>query len=231
MRVRTGANATGVVVGLMALSLALVVAGNANAAAPAPTPAPTPTPLDDAPLGPKDRIDEVYKSIEKATQTVATQDELVESLTTTLDGLMDYEAFAKRTLKTSWPTLTKAQRETFMDRFKKLVVVVYAKRFKPRTAFEVAWRNDGVKYRGEAKAEAKVMSIIKGSSVSADVDYYMTLGGSASPDRWYVYDFEIDEVSMALNWRKRFEGIIKKDGFDALIARIQSRIDRDDGED
>lgn len=214
MRVWTGTKV------MMALSLALAVTAGAYAAPPAEEGA--------APLGPKERIDAVYTSIATATQTVDTQEQLVESLTTTLDGLMDYEAFAKRTLKTSWPTLTTAQRATFMDRFKKLVVVVYAKRFKPRTAFEVAWRNDGVKYRGDAKTQAKVMSIIRGGSVSADVDYYMTLGGTASKDVWYVYDFEIDAVSMALNWRKRFEGIIKKDGFDSLIERIQSRIDRDD---
>jgi|GEM_PF-1078417 len=183
------------------------------------------------PLGPKDRIDAVYKTIAEATQTVSTQDELVEKLTTTLDGLMDYEAFAKRTLKRSWPTLTKEQRAIFMDRFKKLVVVVYAKRFKPRTAFEVGWREDGVKYRSDEKKQAKVMSVIKGSSLAADVDYYMNLGGTDSPDRWWVYDFEIDKVSMALNWRRRFENIIKKDGFDALIAKIQRRIDRDEDDD
>ncbi|PKM07515.1 MAG: hypothetical protein CVV17_01735 [Gammaproteobacteria bacterium HGW-Gammaproteobacteria-7] len=214
MRVRTVSKV------MMALSLALLVTAGAHAAPPAEA--------GKAPLGPKERIEAVYASIATATETVDSQEQLVEALTTTLDGLMDYEAFAKRTLKTSWPTLTKAQRATFMDRFKKLVVVVYAKRFKPRTAFEVAWRNDGVKYRGDAKTEAKVMSIIRGRNVSADVDYYMTLGGTASKDVWYVYDFEIDEVSMALNWRKRFEGIIKKDGFEVLIERIQARIDRDD---
>lgn len=176
--------------------------------------------------GPKERIDAVYARVAEATRTVASQDELVVALTKTLDDLMDYEAFAKRTLKTSWPTLTKAQRDLFMDRFKKLVVVVYAKRFKPRTAFTVGWREEGVRYKGDAKTEAKVMSTLKGGAVAADVDYYLSLGGTAAKDRWFVYDFEIDQVSMALNWRKRFESIIKKDGFDALIKRIETRIEK-----
>ncbi|TNF32856.1 MAG: ABC transporter substrate-binding protein [Deltaproteobacteria bacterium] len=216
---------------VMALVVTVLAGASAHAAAPDGEAAAAPADGDAKILGPKERIDEVYATIAKATQTVSTQDELVEALTSTLDDLMDYEAFAKRTLKTSWPNLTKAQRDTFMDRFKKLVVVVYAKRFKPRTAFEVGWREDGVKYRSEEKKQAKVLSVITGSSVSADVDYYMNLGGTAAKDRWFVYDFEIDKVSMALNWRRRFESIIKKDGFDALIAKIQSRIDRDEDED
>ena len=203
---------------MMTLMAGLWLTSSALAAPPAPAETTAPDP--------KQRIADVYAGVTKATQTVATQDELVTALTVTLDDLMDYEAFARRTLKTSWPTLTKVQRDTFMDRFKKLVVVVYAKRFKPRTAFDVGWREGGVKYKTEAKAEAKVMSTIKGGSVSADVDYYLTFGGTATKGRWFVYDFEIDQVSMALNWRKRFESIIKKDGFAALITKIEARIEK-----
>jgi len=203
---------------ILMLLAGLLLTSPAFAADPAPS---APGAVD-----PKERIDQVYKRVAEATATVATQDELVTALTKTLDDLMDYEAFAKRTLKTSWPTLTKPQRDIFMDRFKKLVVVVYAKRFKPRTAFDVTWREDGVKYKSEAKTEAKVMSTLKGGSIAADVDYYLRFGGTAAADRWFVYDFEIDQVSMALNWRKRFESIIKKDGFDALITKIESRIEK-----
>lgn len=218
---------------ITALALGILFGATAHAEVPSPDATRGAATTDTAsapaaPVDPKTRIDRVYTRIAEATATVDTQDELVTALTTTLDDLMDYEAFARRTLRTSWPDLTKAQRATFIDRFKRLVVVVYAKRFKPRTAFEVDWRGDGVLYRGDAKKEAKVLTTIKGTSLTAEVDYYCTLGGTAAKDRWFVYDFEIDGVSMALNWRRQFERIIKSDGFDALIERIETRIEKDE---
>lgn len=214
-----------------ALALSLLFTATAHAEDPTRDASKATTAADvssEQPVDPKTRIERVYTSIAEATATVETQDELVAALTTTLDDLMDYEAFARRTLRTSWPDLTKEQRATFMDRFKRLVVVVYAKRFKPRTAFEVEWRGDGVLYREDAKNQAKVLTTIKGKSLTAQVDYYCTLGGTAAKDRWFVYDFEIDGVSMALNWRRQFERIIKSEGFDALIARIETRVERDE---
>ncbi|MCA9513701.1 MAG: ABC transporter substrate-binding protein [Myxococcales bacterium] len=184
-----------------------------------------------APPGPKERIDGVYDEIKKATATAPDQDAMTAALTSTLDKLMDYEAFAQRTLKETWPKLDKAQRATFMEKFKQLVVQVYGRRFKPKTEFEISYRNGGEKLKEDGK-HAKVYTTVKGAKVAADVDYSFALDGAGDKAVWLVYDFEIDQVSMALNWRKQFERIIASDGFDALIAKIDKRIgtDTDDEE-
>ncbi len=205
-------------VSMTTLVMTVALAGSAWAAA---------APEGEAPMDPKARVAAVYRGIAEATQQAEDQDRLIAIMTTYLDDLMDYDAFAQRTLVHSWPNLTKAQRQLFMDRFKKLVVKVYAKRFKPKTAFEVAYREDTAVFIGEDKQKAKVLTTVKGKKVAADVDYYFTFGGSADPGRWFVTDFEIDTVSMALNWRRQFERIIKAKGFDTLIARIEKKVGTD----
>jgi len=180
---------------------------------------------------PKERIEAVYAEITLATQEAEDQEALTARLTVILDGLMDYPAFAQRTLRASWPELSREQREIFIDRFKRLVVKIYGKRFRPRTEFAVSYRNDGLRYRNEARTAARVDTTIRGRRVAADVDYYFVKGGGSNSERWFVFDFEIDSVSMALNWRRQFERIIAQDGFDALIERIEERVKDDDGDE
>jgi len=172
-----------------------------------------------APPSAKDRVDAVYGHIKKAAETAETQDKLVELVTTELDAFIDYEAFSARTLRTSWPTLTADQKATFIDRFKRLIIKTYAKKFQPKTVFEVEHRGESV---NADKTEVTLKTTVRGKKVAADVDYQMSLDAKKGPR---AIDIVIDEVSMALNWRKQFERIIAKDGFDALISKINKRVE------
>jgi phospholipid transport system substrate-binding protein len=172
------------------------------------------------------RIDQIYGHIKTAANTATTQEELTTRLTAELDGFIDYQAFSARTLKTSWSTLTPAQQATFMDRFKRLVVRTYVKKFQPKTEFTVERRGD-VKYEDGSRNEATVMTTVRGKKVAADVDYIVRWDASGKLG-WRAFDIVIDDVSMALNWRKQFEKIIAKEGFDALISRINKKVDKAD---
>jgi phospholipid transport system substrate-binding protein len=175
-----------------------------------------------APATPKERVDAVYGHIKQAAETAETQDKLIELVTSELDGFIDYEAFSARTLRTSWPDLTAAQKAIFIDRFKRLIIKTYAKKFQPKTVFTVEHRSESL---NKDKTEATVKTTVRGAKVAADVDYLLSLDPKKGP---MAFDIIIDEVSMALNWRKQFERIIAKDGFDALIARIDKRVQTGD---
>ena len=190
------------VVGLV-LVLGLVFAGSAFAEVPSA----------------KDRVDLVYGHIKKAAETAETQDALVDLVTSELDSFIDYEAFSTRTLRTSWPTLSAEQKAIFIDRFKRLIIKTYAKKFQPKTVFEVEHRGETF---NAAKTEVTLKTTVRGKKIAADVDYQMSLDPKKGPR---AIDIVIDEVSMALNWRKQFERIIAKDGFDALIGKINKRVE------
>ncbi|MFO0747680.1 MAG: ABC transporter substrate-binding protein [Myxococcota bacterium] len=176
-----------------------------------------------APPAPNARIDEMYGLVKAAVMKADTHDQLVVQVTGFLDGLIDYDGFASRTLKTTWPTLNPTQRATFIDKFKALVIRTYAKRFQPKTEFTVEHRAPP-SYLGTDQTEAKVQTTVRGKKVAADVDYMLVW--KADKKAWFAYDFVIDDVSMSLNWRGQFEKIIAKDGFDALIAKIDKKVQK-----
>lgn len=174
---------------------------------------------------PKGTIEAIYKAIEKLASESESQDQIVAGLTGEMDKLVDYTAFSERTLKGTWEDLSEENRTRFMDLFKKLVVKVYAKRFKPKTEFRV-------EYRGETKKVGDTMmnvrTTVHGKKIAADVDYLFLPSKQGEALEWRVTDIVIDEVSMALNWRTQFGRIIKKQGFDALLDKIKSRVEKKD---
>lgn len=173
---------------------------------------------------PKDRIEAVYGQVKRAAATAATQEDLTNAVTTEFDGFIDYEAFSARTLKTTWPTLNATQKATFIDRFKRLVIRTYAKKFQPKTEFAVEYRGDV--FTNDGKTDATVKTTVRGKKIAADVDYLVSLADVAGKKAWRAHDIIVDEVSMALNWRQQFEKIIAKEGFDSLIAKINKKIEK-----
>ncbi len=179
--------------------------------------------LADAP-SPKGRIDAIYSHIKQAASTATTQDELTQKVTAELDTFIDYEAFSARTLKTTWPTLSPEKKALFIERFKKLVLRTYAKKFKPGAEFSVEYRGEPA-FNNPTKTDATVKTTVRGTKdVAADVDYLIGFTDVSGTKSWRAYDIIVDEVSMALNWRQQFEKIIKNEGFDALISKINKKV-------
>lgn len=174
---------------------------------------------------PKDRVEAIYGHVKKAAATATTQEELTTAVTAEFDGFIDYEAFSARTLKVTWGTLNATQKATFIDRFKRLVIRTYAKKFQPKTEFAVEYRGDPA-FTNDAKTDATVKTTVRGKKIAADVDYLVSLAEIAGKKAWRAHDIIVDEVSMALNWRQQFEKIIAKEGFDSLIAKINKKIEK-----
>jgi phospholipid transport system substrate-binding protein len=169
---------------------------------------------------PKVLVDQTYSKVMEIALNVEDQSTLVEGLTSTLDGLLDYDAFSRKALKGTWDTLNRREMRQFVPLFKKLVIQTYAKRFKPKTVFRVSYREE-TKWLDEEQRNALVLSTVHGERMAADVTYHLRRTGS----QWRVVDLEVDEVSMALNWRKQFARIIKRDGFKALCDKLKKKVD------
>ena len=174
------------------------------------------------PLGPKERTAAIYSEVQRVALETADRPTLVNKVLAALDTFIDYDAFAERTLKTTWPKLTAPQRELFKSSFRKLVIRTYAKKFNPGARFTVEYRGDAV-FPDAGKPEARVRTTVRHDKIGADVDYLLMRRAVAGVEAWRASDITIDDVSMALNWRIKFEKIVAKDGFDALIRKIEER--------
>lgn len=174
---------------------------------------------------PKTVVEKNQKKLIEYAAKAKDQDELTKGMKKILAAMVDYELFAAKTLKSSWPTLSRADRDRFKTSFVKLVVKTYAKRFKPKTRFTVEYKA-ATKWLDATKTLAEVLTIVKGAKISVDVSYEFRPSTDGKGPVWRASDIIIDGVSMARNWRKPFTNIIKKKGFEELIRRIDKQVDK-----
>ena len=171
------------------------------------------------PAGAQEPVAKAYSEIQQLAAEAKDSAAMTESMDTVMSRLVDYDAFARRTLKGTWKTLNSRQKKRFKKAFKALILKTYARRFKPGATFEVTWRG-APRVLDESGATAEVRSTVTGAKAAADVDYIMSHDGKT----WAAHDIVVDEVSMAMNWRKQFKSIIQKSGFNSLVERIEKKV-------
>jgi phospholipid transport system substrate-binding protein len=141
-----------------------------------------------------------------------------------LDGMLDYDHFVRRSLGDSWDGLDQAQRDQFGDVLKGLIRASYRRNLRDITGYDIA-------YSGESDAEDGVLV----ATVASDprkkrreplrIDYVVgkTAGGAK------VRDIVTGGVSLVGNYRKQFARIIKRDGFEALLGKMRTQLEKLEG--
>jgi phospholipid transport system substrate-binding protein len=147
-----------------------------------------------------------------------------QKLETILTRAVDLEGVARAALGKHWEDASAAQRKKFLDAFKQ--------RFRKATAdqFTDDYRGTEVKYLPEAPADEGTVKVptevvIKGEPTH--IDYVMRRAGGD----WRIVDIVVDDVSTVENYRSSFGRIIKKEGMDGLIERLNKGTVKQPGKD
>jgi phospholipid transport system substrate-binding protein len=137
-------------------------------------------------------------------------------ITTVIYKRFDFRAMSQRTLATNWKNTTDEEKNKFVDLFSKLIENSYVGKLDSYT-------NEKVNYTGE-KVDGKkavVETIIITTSADIPVDYRVYQKGS----QWLIYDVIIEGVSLISNYRSSYQEIMKNEGFDGLLTKMQAKID------
>ncbi|MBT9561249.1 MAG: ABC transporter substrate-binding protein [Myxococcales bacterium] len=186
----------------LALSLALLLTGTALAS------------------DPKVLVESKYAEIKAIVATDKTDAGVQQKVTAVLESFTDFTEFSRQTMKGSWEKLNDKQRTLFTERYRLLLHKSYIKHFKAGQPLEVGFRGDVE----VVEDKALVPTTVKSGDTEAEVDYKLV----KKPAGFMVYDLVIDEVSLMRSYRKQFNAIFEKDGFDALIKKIDERIAKND---
>jgi len=124
---------------------------------------------------------------------------------------VDLEGMAKSALGKTWVETPPAKQKKFLDAFKS--------RFRKATGEQLdQYRSTRIKYFPEKKEDDDTVVptevLVKGDPTH--VDYRMREEKGA----WRIVDIVVDDVSTVENYRSSFNRIIKKEGMDGLIARL-----------
>lgn len=128
---------------------------------------------------------------------------------------IDFEGMGRFALGVFWSDITPRQREEFVEVFSE---IVRAQSLSNLDVYRSKVTYKEVTVEGDS---AYVVTSTVYKDVPTDVDYVLV----RKDGRWRVQDIILDEVSTAEGYARSFQTVIRKRGFDALMASLHKKLD------
>jgi phospholipid transport system substrate-binding protein len=166
-----------------------------------------------------------YKVLPKTPEDIKFNDVLKKKV---LHGTFDVKRLCRLALADHWSEIGSSKQEKFVDVMTQLLEkkAIFSreqggKKSKGKTPYRVV--NKGHSYKNAAKDKALVMSYvhIPTESLKIELNYKMV---KEADGQWKIYDVIVDDASLLDNYRYQFNSIIRKDGFDDLLRRMEVKL-------
>ena len=146
-----------------------------------------------------------------------------EELTELLGEFLDYQRLARLSLADEWNKHSKKELDKFVSLLRQLVERQYQRNMESTLEYKVSWvgtepLDAGVKVKSSAR------STKKRRQPPITIDYSMSRDG----DEWKVYDIFTDDVSLVRNYKRQFRRVIKDEGWNGLIGRMEKKLAAED---
>ena len=146
-----------------------------------------------------------------------------EELTGVLGEFLDYQRLARLSLADEWNKHSEKELDKFVSLLRQLVERQYQRNMESTLEYKVSWvgtepLDDGVKVRSSAR------STKRRRQPPITIDYSMSPDG----DEWKVYDIYTDDVSLVRNYKRQFRRVIKDEGWNGLIGRMEKKLAAED---
>ncbi len=174
---------------------------------------------------PSEVTEELERTISKVIEIISNKDlkqpdkkeERRKLLREVMKERFDYEEMSKRSLARHWRKRTPGEQREFVEIFSKLLENSYVDKIESYTDEKVVYTNESVE--GDyAKVKSKITR--KGDE-DIPIDYKLRKNGN----KWMVYDFAIEGVSMINNYRSQFNKIIRSSSYEELVKKMKMKIE------
>ena len=130
---------------------------------------------------------------------------------------LDFEKMAKLALGKNWRKANTAQKKSFTEAFRQLLIRTYSKSLSEYTGQKIIYLPFRLK-EGATRATVKT-EIDQNSGFPIPIDYTLFL----KKDAWKVYDIKIDGLSLVTNYRGSFAKEIRAKGISGLIKKLEDK--------
>jgi phospholipid transport system substrate-binding protein len=139
-----------------------------------------------------------------------------EQLKDLINGIIDFEAMGQAALGPHWNNLTSDQRAEFIDVFSEIV--------RSQSLADLGIYQTPVTYKSITVNgnKAQVVTEVTYKDVPTRVDYMMGFRNN----QWRVEDIVLDGVSTAEGYARSFQSVIRKKGFDSLMASLNKKLEK-----
>lgn len=141
-------------------------------------------------------------------------------LTDLLGEFLDYETLAELSLDQEWQKRSPKERKRFVSLLRQLVERQYQRNMESTLEYKVTWVGSEPIDNAGALVKTSARSQKKKRQPAIEIDYSVR---SAAPE-WRVWDISTDGVSLVKNYKRQFRRVIKEEGWNGLIARMEKKL-------
>ena len=135
------------------------------------------------------------------------------------DDILDYDAFARGSLGKKWGTLSAEQQQEFQGLLTRLVRNNYRRNLKRLLDYNVTYQGEEAKGAGvRVKTIAKHKT--KKREPAIEVDFVLVKAGG----KLKIIDIYTERASLVRTYRYQFLRILRKKGYDSLIAKMKKKL-------
>lgn len=131
----------------------------------------------------------------------------------------DLDTLARIVVGSHWKSLSSDQRRQFVEVFRTLSVATYAHRFDGYSGERFELLSEQRTERGDALVRTR---LIEGDGGEVRLDYLLR----QDDGRWRIVNVIADGVSDLALKRAEYRSILRREGFEALIAKLQNKIEQ-----
>lgn len=165
---------------------------------------------------PTERVESVVEEVLEILRSQSlTTESRREQLRNELGKVFDSRAMAQSALSTNWRNATTEQQSEFQELFRQTLENTYIGRIE-------AYTDETIEYRGEEinNNRATVETTIVTAANDIPVNYKLRLRS----DGWFVYDVEVENVSMISSYRETYRSAVRRSGMDRLLNDMRINV-------
>jgi phospholipid transport system substrate-binding protein len=137
------------------------------------------------------------------------------------DAFIDYDHMVRNSLGDKWDELDQGQRTRFATLLTELIRSNYRKNLTDLLKFEIQYQDESAKKDGTVVNTVAKHKTDK-REPPIELDFLMLNKGG----KWVIGDIIPEDASMVKTYRAQFLRILKKDGFEALLKKMQEKLDK-----
>lgn len=164
----------------------------------------------------RDSVDEIVRILQREDlQGLEKRQERRQQVLKVVRTMFDFKTMARSALARDWNERTTAEQEEFVGLFSRLVEHRYIGKIDDYSGQTVVFTKQLV-----SGDKAIIYSALNDKDTQIPMVYKLRLDGS----RWVVYDMQIENVSLVVNYRRDFASIIKSEKYQGLVRRISEQL-------
>ena len=133
-------------------------------------------------------------------------------LTEVLSPTFDFKSLSQRSIDSGWKEATRQDKKKLLDYFAQYLEEIYRTKLEGFVPSKIEYVSEQIR---------KDRSIVDSHVYSENVKYLVSYRLKKKESNWYIYDVFLDNESIVDNWKQVFGAIIRSEGLEGLLDKLE----------